>query len=84
MLCCAAWNNNRRSVGVFSNYKSVRTTFAGFVLLAIANSLLILSMGTEPHQNRDAQYGAPVATGPVGIQGTRATNMEGGQGQTVV
>ncbi|KAL3136695.1 hypothetical protein ABBQ38_005930 [Trebouxia sp. C0009 RCD-2024] len=84
MFYCQTWNNNRRSVGVFSNYKSVRTTFAGFVLLAIANSLLILSMGTEPHQNRDAQYGAPVATGPVGIQGTRATNMEGGQGQTVV
>lgn len=82
-MSLAGWNDNRRS-GVFTNIKAVRTTFAGFILLAVSNSLLILSLGTEPHHNRDAQYGAPVATGQAGLQGTRATPLEGGGGQTVV
>lgn len=45
-------------------------------------------MGTEPHDhNRDAQYSAPVATGP-GTDGVQSTRTLGGgtapQAQTVV
>lgn len=90
--CClavAAWNNYRHT-GILNNggVRAVRTTFAGFILLAISNALLILSMGTEPHV-RDT-YNNPVATtGPAGVQSTRtlgagAAPLEGGHGQTVV
>jgi len=89
MLYCQNWNNRRRDqVGSLNPFgaKAVRTTFAGFILLAIANALLILSMGTEP-DHRDAQYSAPVATGP-GADGVQSTRTLGGgtapQAQTVV
>ena len=67
--------------------KAVRTVFAGFILLAASNALLILSMGTEPAQ----ATAAPIAAGPgaAGVQSTRplgatSSPLEGGHGQTVV
>ncbi len=84
----ADWNNNRRN-GAYGVYgiKAVRTTFAGFILLAASNALLILSLGTEPAHTSSA----PITTGPgaAGVQSTRTLGgasapLEGGNGQTVV
>lgn len=84
----ADWNNNRRN-GAYGAYgiRAVRTTFAGFILLAASNALLILTLGTEPAHTSSA----PVATGPsaAGMQNTRnlggaSAPLEGGNGQTVV
>ncbi|DBB12333.1 TPA: hypothetical protein ACH3X3_006422 [Trebouxia sp. C0006] len=88
MLYAQHWNNNRRN-GAYGAYgvKAVRTTFAGFILLAASNVLLILTLGTEPAHTSSA----PVTTGPgaAGVQSTRSLGdasapLEGGNGQTVV
>ena len=71
---------------------AVRTTFAGFVLLAASNMLLILSLGTEPAERLDHNDHTGV-TGTSGLQNTRTTTtttaaaapaMEGGRVATVV
>jgi len=43
----ADWNNRRNGAYGVYGIKAVRTTFAGFILLAASNALLILSLGTE-------------------------------------
>ncbi|KAL0048190.1 hypothetical protein WJX82_009560 [Trebouxia sp. C0006] len=55
MLYAQHWNNNRRN-GAYGAYgvKAVRTTFAGFILLAASNVLLILTLGTEPAHTSSA------------------------------
>ena len=59
----------------------MRTVFAGFVLLAFANAIMILALGTEPPSHAKAAYAkgreqraAPAVTG----------SLAGGNGQTVV
>lgn len=88
MLYAQNWNNNRRN-GAYGAYgiKAVRTTFAGFILLAASNALLILTLGTEPALTSSA----PTTAGPgaAGVQSTRTLGgasapLEGGNGQTVV
>ena len=87
-MISADWNNNRRS-GAYAAYstKAVRTTFAGFILLAASNALLILTMGTEPRMV-ETTHNNPVATGAGGVRSTRnlgaASSLEGGNGVTVV
>ena len=91
-VCAAAdWNNNRRNTAVYGAYgiKAVRTVFAGFILLAISNALLILTVGTEPAvDDHSARTTAPVTSGPMGVQSTRtlgaSTALLAGQAQTVV
>ena len=91
-MCAAAdWNNNRRNTAVYGAYgiRAVRTVFAGFILLAISNALLILTIGTEPAvDDHSARTSAPVASAPTGVQSTRtlgaSTAPLAGQAQTVV
>ena len=95
ILIAADWNVNRRSGAYGTAYgtKAVQTTFAGFILLAASNALLILSMGTEPSHavTATSTNNNPVASeyAPAGgVHSTRnlgaASTVEGGNGQTVV
>ena len=88
----ADWNNDRRDPAFTGLYgaKATRTVFAGFILLAFSNALLILSLGTEPSVPHTTN--APGTTGPAGVQSTRTlgastaplSSQTGGQTQTVV
>lgn len=102
LLVSADWNQNRRNTGyananVYGTH-AVQTTFAGFVLLSIANSIMILALGTEPPSHADNAYaasmkrpisgpaGTAAATGPVASDGvpSQRGSLAGGDGQTVV
>ena len=50
-ICCAAWNQQRRNIGKADGHKRVETVFAGFLLVSIFNSLLILVLGTVPDES---------------------------------
>ena len=82
----ADWNNNRRNPA-YTAYgeRAVRTVFAGFVLLAIANATMILALGTEPPSHAEAAYmkGREQRAVPVGTA-AGAGSLAGGNGQTVV
>ena len=49
---CAEWNVARRS----ANSRRAETLFAGFLLVSIFNSLLILVLGTIPDESDGVAY----------------------------
>lgn len=90
-MCATAWNNNRRNPAYAAyGQRAVRTTFAGFVLLAIANATMILALGTEPPSHAELAYqkGRESRAVPLSTAGAATAvntgSLAGGNGQTVV